>query len=120
MIDHEQMDGRVGVGELRGLLIGMARTRPTVSYGEVAAHFEVPWSLKFGSSLVRRLNELGSENRQAGEPLLMSLVVNAKTQRPGGGFFQSAGATHASEAEQHAFVTHHAERCFAHAWPSPD
>ncbi len=85
-------NGRVDPGELRRLLINRARKGELITYGEVAAAFGEQWHQGFGSSLKRALDLLGAENKAAGEPLLMVLVVNKNTRQPGAGFYAEIGA----------------------------
>jgi hypothetical protein len=81
------MTARVDRRALRKLLIERAASETVITYGEVAEQFGFPWTQGFASSLNSALNALGSDNRRKGEPLLMCLVVNKKTRRPGPGYY---------------------------------
>lgn len=102
--------------ELRAFLISVACQQRTVTYGDVAAHFGHPWTQGFGASLIAALNQLGSENKESGQPLLMALVVNASEGLPGIGYCRSAGIDHLPERDQRDRHQQEVEAIWAYPW----
>ena len=107
---------RLPAEELRALLIPLAVAGQTISYGEVAKRVGQPWSRAFSSTLMRALKEVDRINKSAGEPSLMSLVVNRETGLPGGGFFDQIEETAASAAARRAVHNLMRDKCRNHHW----
>jgi hypothetical protein len=72
---------------LRAVLVRAAQDGKTLSYSQVAVALGHTWTRGFMSSLARAIRELGEENTERNEPLLMTLVVNSETHLPGGRYF---------------------------------
>jgi hypothetical protein len=109
-------DGRVEPSELRRLLIDVAKRGELITYGAVAAAFNERWHQGFGSSLKKALNMLGYENKAAGEPLLMALVVNKDTRQPGSGFYEEIGEPGADFLRRTELLELEANRCRDWTW----
>ncbi len=75
-----------------------------------------PWSQGFGASLTPALNILAVENRTAGEPLLMCLVVNKATRIPGQGFYDRVGHGDADAGTRRRLLAEEVERCRLWKW----
>lgn len=101
---------------LRAFLIARARSGSKITYGGVAAALGYRWSQGFGASLTHALDKLAVENREAGEPLLMCLVVNKTTRMPGSGFYESTGNGSANHAAQQVLLDREIERCRQWTW----
>jgi hypothetical protein len=106
---------RVEVDRLRALLVAHARAGTVITYGEIAAVFGAAWTQGYGASLKRALNLLGKGNQEAGEPFLMTLVVNKETGLPGKGFYLTAGISPIDEADKREIFARERLRC--HQWP---
>lgn len=94
----------VTAGDLRALLVEVARARRTITYSEVAR-----WAgLDLGNDEVRRclldiLNWLSEDEFRAGRPFLSAVVVNAKTQQPGAGLTSLAVKLNLTDRSDRAF-----------------
>ena len=102
---------------LRTRLVRAARTRKTLTYGEVARDFGYPWSQGAMSALTGTLNRIGDENQRSGEPQLMALVVNKADRIPGPGYFRTLGTNLSSPSDQHDFHRLELERVWNFDWP---
>lgn len=107
---------RVDPIALRALLIGYAHSGTVITYGEVADTLGHRWSQDFGTSLIRALSILAAENKKAGEPLLMCLVVNKATRLPGHGFYESIGHGNANTTLQRSLLDEEVKRCRLWSW----
>jgi predicted RNase H-like nuclease len=108
---------RVDPTWLRAFLVGRARSGSPITYGGVAAALGYRWSQGFGTSLMRALKKLEIENKEAGEPLLMCLVVNKSSRIPGSGLYESLGCRGANYAMQQIVLEREIERCRQWSWP---
>lgn len=107
---------RLPAEELRALLIPLAIAGQTISYGEVARRVGQPWSRAFSSTLTRALKEVDRANKLAGEPSLMSLVVNRETGLPGIGFFVTMAESTANTVTKRVAHDLIREECRTHRW----
>ena len=72
--------------DVRAKLIEYAKQEELVSFGEVG-----DWVGVIARDVARQLlNPINEAEHSAGRPLLSSIVVNKRTQRPGCGFFIQA------------------------------
>ena len=101
---------------LRRFLVDRSQNGHLIAYGDVASALGFPWSQGFGTSLIRALNILGTENRAAGEPLLMCLVVNKATRLPGQGFYDRLGHGDANAETQRRLLIEQVEQCRRWHW----
>ena len=85
---------------LRHCLVQAARAGRTLTYGDVACRFDIPWSQGASAALASALKRIGDDNQRRGEPQLMALVVSKKSGTPGRGFFQATGLGSSTESEQ--------------------
>ena len=99
---------------LRSYLVQVARAERTLTYGDVARRFGIPWSQGASTALVSALKGIEEENRRRREPLLMALVVSKKSGMPGRGFFGIGAIT---ESEQYARHQEHLRQIWAFDWP---
>lgn len=81
------MSGLIDIDALEALLIGAARTRKSMTYAEVLAHFGIRITPRRVYALCRDLGEVSARNRARGEPELAVLVVRKADRLPGEGFF---------------------------------
>ena len=72
---------------MRGMLIEEARSRATVTYGEVVRDLRLPTSPK---GLGRLLDLLSEDCARRGEPTLAAIVVTAGTGEVGHGYGEGA------------------------------
>ena len=102
---------------LRCCLVQVARAGRTMTYGDVARRFGIPWSQGASAALVSALKGIEEENRRRREPLLMTLVVSKKSGMPGRGFFLAIGIGPIAESERHARHQEHLRQVWAFDWP---
>lgn len=107
---------RVQVDALRILLVERAKAGSLISYGEVADAFDHRWSQGFGASLKVALRALDAGNLAGGEPRLMCLVVNARSRRPGEGFFELLGEGTAGDDRRRKVLEIEVSKCAAWRW----
>lgn len=107
---------RVEIDALRSLLIERAKTGSPIFYGEVAAAFDHRWSQGFGASLKVALGALDAGNLAGGEPRLMCLVVNARSRRPGEGFFELLGEGAAGDDRRRKVLEIEVSKCAGWRW----
>ena len=98
-------------------LVQAARAGRTLTYGEVAGRFGIPWSQGTSSALTSALKRIGEANRLRGEPQLMALVVSKKSGTPGQGFFQTTGLGSSTESEQRGHHQEHLRQVWVFDWP---
>lgn len=103
---------------LREHLIGFARQGKTTTYGDVARAFSCAPSQATAAAIVRVLDQLADDNRAAGEPMLMALVVNKETGVPGNGFWQSLGMANASIEEKRRRLAKVTSELRVFPWPA--
>jgi len=80
----------VDIDALDQLLIEAARSRLTLTYGEVLAHFGKRVTPIRVYALCRDLGVVSERNRERREPELAVLVVRKTDRLPGEGFFHGA------------------------------
>jgi hypothetical protein len=112
------VSGLVEVHALEALLIEAARTRRSMTYAEVLAHFGIRITPRRVFALCRDLGEVCERNRARGEPELAVLVVRKADRLPGEGFFHSLWRDGVYEgpstgAPARAFIHAESERVFA-------
>ncbi len=98
-------------------LVQAARAGRTLTYGDVACRFGIPWSQGASAALASALKRIGDENQRRGEPQLMALVVSKKSGTPGRGFFQATGIGASTESEQRTRHQEHLRQVWAFDWP---
>ena len=109
----------VDIDRLEALLIAAARTRQSLTYAEVLAHFGLRITPRRVFALCRDLGALCERNRARGEPELAVLVVRKADRLPGEGFFHSLWRDGvydgpATGPVATAFIRRETERVFAH------
>ena len=102
---------------LTNCLVQAARAGRTLTYGDVACRFGIPWSQGASAALAAALTRIGEKNRRRGEPPLMALVVSKKSGTPGQGFFQATGISSSTESEQRACHQEYLRQVWAFDWP---
>jgi hypothetical protein len=122
--DHARPSGGtrsalVDVDRLEQLLIAAARTRRSLTYAEVLAHFDLRITPRRVYGLCRDLGAVCERNRARGEPELAVLVVRKSDRLPGEGFFHSLwrDGTYdgpATGPAATAFIRRETELVFAH------
>ena len=83
--------GAGGVERIAARLRAVARTGRTVTYNDLAA--VAGWDMDdpaAASEVAGILRAISTAEHEAGRPLLSAVVVGAKTERPGKGFFKLA------------------------------
>ena len=98
-------------------LVQAARAGRTLTYGDVACRFGIPWSQGASAALASALKRIGDDNQRRGEPQLMALVVSKKSGTPGRGFFQATGIGSSTESEQRTRHQEHLRQVWAFDWP---
>ena len=98
-------------------LVEAARAGRTLTYGDVACRFGIPWSQGASAALASALKRIGDDNQRRGEPQLMALVVSKKSGTPGRGFFQATGIGLSTESEQRTCHQEHLRQVWAFDWP---
>lgn len=73
--------------EMRALMIETARLRSTITYSELAAQLQTARVHYHSFLMAKLLDEIGSEEVQAGRGVLAAVVVRKSTGIPGGGYF---------------------------------
>lgn len=109
----------VDVDELEKLLVAAARSRQSLTYAEVLAHFGMRITPRRVYALCRDLGAVCERNRARREPELAVLVVRKSDGLPGEGFFHSLWRDGAYDGPATgpaaaAFIRRETERVFAH------
>lgn len=73
--------------EMRAIMIEMARARETITYSELALRLQTAYVHYHSFTMARLLNDIGSEEIDAGRGVLPAVVVTKTTGIPGGGYF---------------------------------
>lgn len=89
--------------EIRQVLIDTARQKSLITYRELTASLQTVVIHYHSPILARLLVEIGSEESEAGRPILPALVVAQQTGIPGKGFFRIAGERGQDVADVKAF-----------------
>jgi hypothetical protein len=103
--------------EIRQVMIDTARQKSLITYRELTASLQSA-SIHYHSPLLARLLvEIGTEEFDAGRPILPALVVAQQTGIPGKGFFRIAGERGQDVADAEAFWEEEVQRVY-HYWES--
>lgn len=76
--------------EMRAIMIATARARSTMTYSELAVELQTARVHYHSFLMAKLLNEIGSEEIQAGRGVLPAVVVRKSTGIPGGGYFRES------------------------------
>jgi hypothetical protein len=76
--------------EMRAILIGQARARQTITYGELARRLTSVTLHPHSFVFTRLLQTVCAEEERAGHGQLCALVVSKATGKPSGGYFGMA------------------------------
>ncbi len=74
--------------EMRTIMIDCARARQTITYSELTRMLQTAYIHYHSHILARLLVDIGTEEVNAGRPVLPAVVVTRQTGMPGGGFFK--------------------------------
>lgn len=75
--------------EMRQLMVEVAKSGQTITYSELCAMLKTAYVHFHSPMLTRLLMEIGSEEAQAGRPILPAVVVGKQSGMPGAGYFKS-------------------------------
>lgn len=102
--------------QLRAVLIEAAKSKRTLTYGEVEAKFGYAHSQGATAALTSALNRLAIQNRVRSEPLLMALVVSKSAGMPGVGFWREAGLATFSESDRATHFQNYSAMVYDFNW----
>jgi hypothetical protein len=74
--------------EMRQIMIEVAKSRQVITYAELCASLKTAYLHYHSQILTRLLIEIGSEEFQAGRPILPAVVVSKQSGIPGAGYFK--------------------------------
>lgn len=100
-------------------LIEIARSRQTISYGELGQVADVSLDTDEGmKNLGFMLDGIADQELAAGRPLLAIVVVSGKTGMPGAGLFKYARRKGIQKADDVTFFATELNRVYAHWAPA--
>jgi hypothetical protein len=76
--------------EMRQIMVELAKSGQTISYSELCAMLKTAYLHYHSPMLTTLLIEIGSEEAQAGRPILPAVVVGKQSGIPGLGYFKVA------------------------------
>lgn len=94
------------IQEMRGILIGLAKMRQTITYSELAAQITSAYVHHRSPDFHRLLNDMSRFDEQAGRASLAPLVVRKAPKGsgiPGGGFFVNTPVEGGKSADLEAY-----------------
>lgn len=89
--------------EARHILIECAKSRQTITYGELAGRITVVHFPHYGFKMVGLLDEISTDEFAEGRSPLAALVVRRSNGLPGGGFFRKTFPPDAPEDDLRAY-----------------
>ena len=87
----QQSGADIDQDRVENVLLDLGAAGKTITYGELARKFDLAWSARVRSSLLRTLTDLSEQYQTAGAPPISVLVVNRKEGLPGKGFNRFLG-----------------------------